>query len=341
MELLFKLAIFTVLVLIGYFRGRVNQLKHLKDLALEEQAQRDVLIFATRHPASSSTPLDPILVTGNAVVSADYFRYFIAGLRKFLGGNYTVFEELNERARRQAIVRMKQAAKQQGAQMIFNVCINANRISHPREPGAPQVEIIAYGTAFIPAKGSIESSDAHYFNPHPTSLSEPYEMLEHPYPRAWLLGWMITVFVVMTAFVASPWHTQDLSWRAITLLIPAAALTVFLHYLGQKKGVPSSKCWMMSTLSLPTLFFLLHYMVVAAQVILLPAPQPTLYEWRNQGELHPISPAESPLIHLVPAQRRKWKDKPVETRVYVEVREGWMGGVLWREPDIPAAEHKP
>ncbi|MBK9219167.1 MAG: heavy metal-binding domain-containing protein [Uliginosibacterium sp.] len=153
MEFLIKLGVFLVLVAVGYWRGRRNERAHLKSLDAEEDALTDILIFATRYPPASAEVLDPVLVSGSAVIGSDYFRLFVAGLRKIVGGNYRAYEQLMERGRRQALVRLKQAAKAKGAKMVFNVRITTSRISNSRGGEATQVEVLAYGTAFVRARG--------------------------------------------------------------------------------------------------------------------------------------------------------------------------------------------
>jgi uncharacterized protein YbjQ (UPF0145 family) len=47
-------------------------------------------------------------VSGSVVVSVDYFKRFLAGLRTLVGGRVTSYETLLDRARREAILRCKE-----------------------------------------------------------------------------------------------------------------------------------------------------------------------------------------------------------------------------------------
>ena len=53
------------------------------------------------------------------VVSSNYFSRMLAGFRNFFGGNVRSYETLLNRARREAILRMK--AEAIGADIVFNM----------------------------------------------------------------------------------------------------------------------------------------------------------------------------------------------------------------------------
>jgi uncharacterized protein YbjQ (UPF0145 family) len=92
------------------------------------------------------------MVTGSVVISVDYFKRFVAGLRKLVGGRVTTYETLLDRARREAILRMKERAKDLGAYIVFNVKIETASISKGRKQTVGSVEVLAYGTALIAPK---------------------------------------------------------------------------------------------------------------------------------------------------------------------------------------------
>ena len=54
-----------------------------------------------------------------------------------------------DRARREAILRMKEHTKSQGSSMIFNVKIETASISKGRKDTIGSIEVFAYGTALI------------------------------------------------------------------------------------------------------------------------------------------------------------------------------------------------
>jgi uncharacterized protein YbjQ (UPF0145 family) len=112
-----------------------------------------VLAFMTRFPFDRTTPQRAFLVHGTVVVSADYFKTFVAGLRNLFGGRLRTYETLMERARREALLRLKEQARQRGAKMIICVRFETTTISRG---WAAAMEVLAYGTALIPEDGSTE-----------------------------------------------------------------------------------------------------------------------------------------------------------------------------------------
>ena len=94
-----------------------------------------------------------VLVTGSAVISVDYFKRFLAAFRNFFGGRIRSYESLLDRARREAILRMKATAAD--ADLILNTRIETSTIgkSANQRKIIGSVEAIAYGTAVTLRKG--------------------------------------------------------------------------------------------------------------------------------------------------------------------------------------------
>jgi uncharacterized protein YbjQ (UPF0145 family) len=90
------------------------------------------------------------LVDGSVVISVDYFKRFMANLKNIFGGRVTSYESLLDRARREAILRLKEKAHQQGSKMIINLKLETASISQGRGNTIGSVEVLAYATAFFP-----------------------------------------------------------------------------------------------------------------------------------------------------------------------------------------------
>jgi uncharacterized protein YbjQ (UPF0145 family) len=84
------------------------------------------------------------LVSGSVVISSDYFKTFVAGFRAFFGGRFRGYETLLERARREALLRLKQEAQAAGATLVIGVRFQSTTIAGS---STPSVEIMAFGTA--------------------------------------------------------------------------------------------------------------------------------------------------------------------------------------------------
>ena len=81
------------------------------------------------------------------VIANDYFKAFVAGLRNLFGGKIRTYETLLDRARREAILRMKEEAQKLGADFVFNIKYETSNISGQYSKRLPVIEVHAYGTA--------------------------------------------------------------------------------------------------------------------------------------------------------------------------------------------------
>lgn len=136
---------FIILLFIGFIFGRINEANHFARL---RQAEHDLAHIVTTNIKLLPSDLEKggTMVTGNVVVAVDYFKKIAAALKMLIGGRLRTYETLLERARREAIIRMKQEADYIGADAIYNVRLEFSAIgSQPQAFGG--VELLAYGTA--------------------------------------------------------------------------------------------------------------------------------------------------------------------------------------------------
>lgn len=148
------LIIFITLLALGYFFGRMAEQRHFKSIIKREKQYQQVLAFSERMPPAGIGAVDAQLVGGNVVISVDYFKRVAAGLRAIVGGRITTYESLLERARREAILRMKEEAHALGARMVVNVKLETASISKGRQQQVGSVEVYAYGTALTSVPGA-------------------------------------------------------------------------------------------------------------------------------------------------------------------------------------------
>ena len=144
---LIEIGVFIALLAIGYFAGRINERRHYASIRSREKQYQDILAFTFRFPPDRIAAQQAFLVTGTVVISADYFKTFVAGLRNLVGGRFRSFESLMERARREALLRLKAEARRRGARLV--VCVRFESTTITRG-WAPSIEVFAYGTALIP-----------------------------------------------------------------------------------------------------------------------------------------------------------------------------------------------
>ena len=138
--------IFIILMGTGYFFGSMAEKKHYKSIMEREQLYLRLPTTNSKRPMGTLPPVrESKLVTGSVVISVDYFKRILAGLRNFFGGNVTSYETLVDRARREAILRMKESCP--NATQLINLRIETSSIAKGAKQQVGSVEVLAYGTA--------------------------------------------------------------------------------------------------------------------------------------------------------------------------------------------------
>ena len=148
MELL-SIAITPAVLLGAWIAGSILERRHLNHLLVLESGSDGVLAITVEDIPREWRVESSELVMGNVVISQDYFKRVMASLKGLVGGNIGVFEPLLERARREALIRMKGVAHARGYKTIINVRIETSRLASGRRDGkgTAGVEILAFGTA--------------------------------------------------------------------------------------------------------------------------------------------------------------------------------------------------
>lgn len=154
---MYELGFFLVLLTGGYVFGRIAERRHYRSIIRREAAFRRIPVFATRNlPDDLDPDVRTTLVIGSVVISVDYFKRFLAGLRMLVGGRLKSYESLIDRARREAVLRMQDQARRKGAKSVFNIKFETASISKGAKDTVGSIEVLAYGTAVIPRSGAQE-----------------------------------------------------------------------------------------------------------------------------------------------------------------------------------------
>jgi uncharacterized protein YbjQ (UPF0145 family) len=143
-----QLIIFVAFIALGYFVGAMAEKRHYRSIRSRERAFLKLPALTMKNGFEARTEIqDARLVMGIAVISLDYFKRVLAGLRNIFGGEVHSYETLIDRARREAILRMKEMAK--GADAILNVRIETATIgkTNGKQKTVGCVEALVYGTA--------------------------------------------------------------------------------------------------------------------------------------------------------------------------------------------------
>jgi len=143
-----QLIIVAILLLLGYSMGTIAEKRHYKSIKEREKIYLHVPVVTMKNALDANREVhSATLVTGNVVVSIDYFKKFLATLRFLVGGNVKSYETLIDRGRREAILRMKQEAG--NVDIILNLRIETSSIgkSTNKKNSIGSIEVYAYGTA--------------------------------------------------------------------------------------------------------------------------------------------------------------------------------------------------
>lgn len=135
------------LVFAGLIVGKSIEMHHFRKLDEREARYKDMVMTNLKTIPAQLENTQPFLVMGSAVIATDYFKVFAAGLRTLFGGEMKSYVTLMERARREAVLRMLQQAKEQGAKVIWNVRYETTCTGGQQRKKPGGVEILAYGTA--------------------------------------------------------------------------------------------------------------------------------------------------------------------------------------------------
>jgi uncharacterized protein YbjQ (UPF0145 family) len=149
LETLAQLAVPLFLLGLGYVAGGVAEQNHYKSIRVRELRLRRMPTTNLRRPPVHWQVEGMALVAGSTVVSVDYFKRFLAQLRGLVGGRVRAYESLLDRARREAVLRMKEEAAKGGYDAVINVRLESTNIASPlrNDRGTAGVEILAFGTA--------------------------------------------------------------------------------------------------------------------------------------------------------------------------------------------------
>lgn len=138
----------TALIVLGYVVGRYLERRHYRSIEQRERELIDLITTTSKHPIGDiPSDVRAELVSGACVISPDYFKQFVAGLRMLFGGNVRSYETLIDRARREAVLRLKESCPD--ANQIINLRIETSSITKGRKNQVGSVEVLTYATALF------------------------------------------------------------------------------------------------------------------------------------------------------------------------------------------------
>lgn len=126
----------------SYLIGTYREKAHFARIVEREKALVGLPALSMKQ-AEERPVIKSELVMGNVVVAGDYFKQLVAGLASIFGMRISVAEAMMDRARREAVLRMKEKAA--GASAILNVRVESTKIGERNQ--ITGVEALAFGTA--------------------------------------------------------------------------------------------------------------------------------------------------------------------------------------------------
>jgi len=147
---LLGLILFLALLLVGLLAGGWNERRHYESIRRREAALAALPVMPSAEWDADREVEAAWMVSSSVVVSVDYFKRFAMGIRNLFGGNVRSYESLLDRARREAVLRVKELCAGR-ADIIVNLRLDTSSISGAKAKrdanSIGAVEVIASGTA--------------------------------------------------------------------------------------------------------------------------------------------------------------------------------------------------
>jgi len=145
-ELIINLAIPIGLIILAMITGMIIESRHFQSIRQRESTFRGMPIINEKQFPTDQPIIDSRMVMGSVVVSNDYFKRFLAGLRNIVGGEVRSYVSLLDRGRREALLRMRE--QYPDADLIVNVRVETSAVSKGgKKEKIGSTEVLAYGTA--------------------------------------------------------------------------------------------------------------------------------------------------------------------------------------------------
>jgi uncharacterized protein YbjQ (UPF0145 family) len=135
---------------VAFVVGPIIERRHLADLDEREAAVAGIPTHDLPHPVGAHDRVRPVLVTGSVVMGVDAWRTFVLALVNLVGGDAPQVDRVMQRARREALVRLKEEAQAVGAVEVVNLRMDTSTISSRQgNSGKGTGEILCHATALV------------------------------------------------------------------------------------------------------------------------------------------------------------------------------------------------
>ena len=146
LEMILYLVFFLLPLAAGWLIGSAVERRHFAELDdRENELRTSMVITQTKRllfPHHGKQPAR--IVTAEVVIATDYLKTYLASWRAVFGGEVRSYQSLMERARREAVLRIVEAAALQGFNAVGNIRLDPCEIGGK----AAMAVIVATGTAY-------------------------------------------------------------------------------------------------------------------------------------------------------------------------------------------------
>ena len=149
MEDIFRLILWILSLFAGLIFGTRAERRHFESIEQREQQLGYIPATDLRSYIEPDTRYASHIVISEVVIATDGWKVFVAGLKNFFGGEVRSFQTLLLRARREALLRLKEQAAQHGYNALCNVRLMTADIGGTSERGGmAMVAVLASATAY-------------------------------------------------------------------------------------------------------------------------------------------------------------------------------------------------
>ncbi len=127
-----------IFIAVGVYARHLERL-HYAHIRKREIALKSIAVLTSKLPDKRENINKTKLVTSTVSIADDLYKFILSTLRGMFGGRVSSYELVLDRARREAIIRLKEQCLD--ADAIINVHFCTSKV------GRRIVEIVVYGTA--------------------------------------------------------------------------------------------------------------------------------------------------------------------------------------------------
>jgi len=148
---LFVLILTFLILIFFYILSHIIETSHYKYIKSREAYYKDRIVVTNLKNIPSNLKIKKcFFCSASIVISANYYKRFVASIKQIIGGHLKTLETVLDRGYREALLRLKEKAYRQGDNMIFNFRMETatvGRTGRRGENSSSIVEILVYGTA--------------------------------------------------------------------------------------------------------------------------------------------------------------------------------------------------